>query len=449
MTAKNYNKTSVLIVGAGAAGLACAIAAKKANPGLDICVIDKGPDLGNHSLSGAVLEPEAAHRILALVKDNWQEDEGVKEVLARKVERDDVLFLPGKSWSLNLTPLIRAASALNLGPGQMRHDGDYIVSISKLTKWLGQQAKSLGVEVLCGFAAEDIRLGVNGKCAAGVKLVDCGLDKEGHKQPNYSPGELIEADIVVLAEGCDGLLTERFIEKAGLKRQTNQLYSVGVKELIKVSDEQYRLFGDNRVVHALGYPIWTPVAGPGIFGGGLMYSYGNNCITVGMIVGLDWRENDFNPQDALTHFKNHAFVKQFIDGGKVIEAGAKMIPEGGFYAIPRDRESNAIGCGNVIILGDSAGFVNMLKIKGLHNALDSGRIAGEAVAKTAANPAGAALAYTEILEQSAVIKEMRQARKYRQVIAKFGNFAGLPLSVFANMLPLFETEPDYKAMRRV
>ncbi|OHD64591.1 MAG: electron transfer flavoprotein [Spirochaetes bacterium RBG_13_51_14] len=448
MIQEKFSRTSVLVVGAGPAGLACAISAKRKDPQLEICVIDKGSDPGNHNLSGAVLEPDAARGLIDVLKENWQDDELFIDVFNRAVERDDILFFLGKKCKLNIGPLIRFAGMCKLPIGNMRHDGDYIVSISRLAKLLGREARRLGIEVLFGFPAEDIILSDDGSKAMGVKLVDQGLDKEGNKQPNYSAGEIIEADVIVLAEGCDGLVTERFIEKALLKRKTNQLYSIGVKEVIKVSEEQYERFGDNRVVHALGYPVWTPVLGPGMFGGGLMYSYGDNCIAVGMIVGLDWKEFDFNPQDALTHFKNHPFVNQFINDGKVIETGAKMIPEGGFYAIPRDSETNSIGKGNVIIIGDGAGLVNMLKIKGLHNAIHSGLIAGEVIAETIKVPVTAAQRFTEIIDHSITMKEMKQAGTFRQTIAKFGNMAGFPLSVFGGLLPLFRTEPDYRTMRK-
>jgi electron-transferring-flavoprotein dehydrogenase len=446
---QDCNRTSVLIVGAGPAGLSCAIAIKQASPETEVVVIDKAPDLGNHNFSGAVLEPSSIHRLLDAALPDWREKDEAKEILSRTVEKDDVFFLPCSRSSIQLLPLLKLAGIFKLSPGEMRHQGDYIVSISKLSKWLGQIAKDMGVELYFGFAASEVIPAEGSRLAAGVRLVDQGLTKEGEKQPNYAPGELIKADLIVLAEGCDGLVTERFIEQAGLERQAGQMFSVGVKEVIKVSEEQYQLFGDRRVVHALGYPIWTPIIGPGMFGGGLMYSYGENTIAVGMIVGLDWKEYDFNPQDALTHFKNHAFVKPFIEGGKVIEAGAKMIPEGGLFAVPRDTQTNAIGKGNVLILGDSAGFVNMLKIKGMHNALDSGRVAAEAILKTLANPEEAAVAYTELLERSEVMKEMKQAKKYRQTIARFGNLFGLPLSVISKLLPRFELEPDYQAMRRV
>jgi electron-transferring-flavoprotein dehydrogenase len=375
---KDYSKVSVLVVGAGPAGLATAIRLKTTNPDIDVCVVEKSADLGNHNLSGAVLEAEPLHTLLDSAAPGWQESDAAKDVLANKIDKDDIMFLLGKKMAFNIFFAIKLCKSLGLGFGDMIHKGDYSISISKLTKWMGRIAKDLGAEVLTGFGAEDIML--NGSAqAAGIKLVDQGLDKEGNKQSNYIEGEIIGADFVVLAEGCDGLLTEKFVEKAHLQRQSPQLYSVGVKELIKVSPEQYNKFTSGRVVHAMGYPIWTPVIGPGMFGGGIVYAGAQDHLSVGMIIGADWKYSDLNVQDALTNFKNHRFVKQFIEGGTVVEAGAKMIPEGGYYAIPRDPETGSIGKGNVMILGDSAGFVNMHKIKGLHNAIDSGMQAAKAI----------------------------------------------------------------------
>ena len=443
--AKSYNKVSVLVVGAGPAGLAAAMTAKKQNPELDVCVIDKAADPGNHNLSGAVLETDPIHKLLDSVKSDWAETDEAKAVFGRKVEKDAVLFMLGKKMSFNIIPAIKIAGMMKLGFGQMVHHGDYIVSISKLTAYMTSVAKEIGVEVITGFAAQDILLDADG-CATGVKLIDQGLDKEGNKQPNYLPGETIEADVVVLAEGCDGLLSEKFIEKANLTRQAEQLYSVGVKEVIRVTDEQYEKFGNNRVVHAMGYPLWTPVIGPGMFGGGIMYAMGDNLIAVGMIVGLDWKYCDFNAQDALARFKEHSFVKKFIDGGIVTEAGAKMIPEGGYYAIPRDPATDAVGKGNVVILGDSAGLVNMNKIKGLHNAILSGIAAGEAIAENSEYRKTIAGIYTKRLETAGVLKEMATAKNFRQTVAKFGPLQGMPMSVFGPLLPKFNVEPDYETM---
>ena len=444
MATNNYNKVDCLIVGGGPGGLACAIQLKILRPQTEICVIEKGAELGNHNLSGLVLEKEPLHTLLDAASPGWRNTDAAKDVLANIVNKDDVLFLLGKKFGVNIHFAIRLAKLFGLGFGQMTHSGDYSTSISKLTKWLGQIAKALGIEVLCGFAAADILVNETG--ASAVKLVDQGLNKEKHKQPNYVEGETIETKFVVLAEGCDGLLTEKFVEKANLKRKVNQLYSVGVKELIKVSPEQYAKFTAGRVIHAMGYPLWTPVIGPGMFGGGIVYAGQAEHLIVGMIVGADWKYYDFNPQDALTLFKGHKHIKQFIDGGTVVEAGAKLIPEGGWYAVPRDPATESIGKGNCLIIGDSAGFVNMLKIKGLHNAIDSGMQAARAIAETADNPQAAALRYTDLILKSNVAKEMKRAAKFRQTVAKFGPLQGMPLSALGSFLPLFNTEKDYEAM---
>jgi electron-transferring-flavoprotein dehydrogenase len=442
---KDYSKVSVLVVGAGPAGLAAAIRLKTTNPDIDVCVVEKSADLGNHNLSGAVLEAEPLHTLLDSASPGWRESDAAKDVLANIIDKDDIMFLLGKKLAFNIFFAIKLCKSLRLGFGDMIHKGDYSVSISKLTKWLGQIAKDLRVEVLTGFGAEDIIL--NGSAqAAGIKLVDQGLDKEGNKQPNYVEGEINDADFIVLAEGCDGLLTEKFVEKAHLERQSPQLYSVGVKELIKVSPEQYGKFTSGRVVHAMGYPIWTPVIGPGMFGGGIVYAGAQDHLSVGMIIGADWKYCDLNVQDALTNFKNHRFVKQFIEGGTVVEAGAKMIPEGGYYAIPRDPETGSIGKGNVMILGDSAGFVNMHKIKGLHNAIESGMQAAKAIVHCLDNPEAAASKYTELVDQSNIAKEMKSAKNFRQTVAKFGPLQGMPLSILGGLLPKYKVEKDYEAM---
>lgn len=445
---QDYHNVSVLIVGAGPAGLSAAITLKKQAPETEIVVIDKAESAGHHNLSGAVLEPAALARLLDPVDPDWKESDDAKNVLVSTIDKDDVLFMLSNKFSFNIHFAIRMARMFKLGFGQMAHGGDYICSISKLTAWLSKIAVSMGIEVMYGFAAEDILWDNDKHMATGVKLVDQGLDKEGRKEQTYLAGEIIGADTILLAEGCDGLLAEKFIEKADLRREGQQLYSIGVKELIRVSDAQYAKFTKSRVVHAMGHPIWTPVLGPGMFGGGIMYPMGDNHIAVGMIVGLDYKHHDFNPQDALTRFKEHAFVKQFIDGGTVTEAGAKMIPEGGFYAIARCKETGTIGRSNVMLLGDSAGFVNMCKIKGLHNAIDSGMAAAEAINGHLDEPMGLARIYTRHLEQKGVLKDMESAKNFRQTVAKFGNLIGMPLSVLGGWLPKFKVEPDYQAMVR-
>lgn len=443
---QEFSKVSVLVVGAGPAGLAAAITAKRLNPKAEVCVIDKAAGPGHHNLSGAVLEAKSLAKLLDPVQPDWRSSDEAKAVLTATVDKDDVMFFCGQKRAFRIYPMLKMARAMKLGFGQMVHGGDYICSISKLTAWLCKVAASAGVEVMHGFSAEDILWDSVRHCATGVKLVDQGLNKEGHKERNYLAGETILADAVILAEGCDGLVSEKFVQKAGLVRQGHQLYSVGVKELIRVSETQYQQFTPGRVVHAMGWPLWTPVIGPAMFGGGIMYPMGDNHIAVGMIVGLDYKFCDFNPQDALTLFKEHTYVKQFIDGGTVTEAGAKMIPEGGLYAVPRCPETGTIGRGNVLLVGDSAGFVNMLKIKGLHNAIESGISAGTAAADALDAPVGLARIYTRLLEGSGVLKELASAKNFRQTVAKFGPLQGMPLSVLGGWLPQFRIEPDYATM---
>ncbi len=442
----DISNAQVLIVGAGPAGLACGIQLKVLSPETKVVVIEKAAEPGNHNLSGAVLEPEPFHTLLNAAAPGWQDTEQAKDVLANHINKDNVMFLLGKKLRFNIYFALRLAKLLGLNFGQMIHMNDYSVSISKLTKWMTQIAGDLGVEVLCGFAAAEILYDPTTGRTNGLKLVNQGLDKERNKQPNYIEGETIQASFIVLAEGCDGLLTEQLVEKAALRRQANQLYSVGVKELIRVSEKQYEKFGAGRVVHAMGYPIWTPVIGPAMFGGGIVYAGAKEHLSVGMIVGADWKYRNFNPQDALTRLKQHSFVKQFIDGGEVVEAGAKMIPEGGWYAVPRDPDTSAIGKANVMLLGDCAGFVNMLKIKGLHNAIESGILAAQTIAELPDTPAQAALNYTRLVEKSNIAKEMRRAAKFRQTVAKFGPLQGMPLSILGDLLPKFNIEPDFEAM---
>jgi electron-transferring-flavoprotein dehydrogenase len=196
----------------------------------------------------------------------------------------------------------------------------------------------------------------------------------------------------------------------------------------------------------MGYPLWTPVVGPAMFGGGTIFAADNDHLTIGMIVGLDFKYRDFNPQDALALFKQHSFVKQFIEGGTVVEAGAKMIPEGGLCSIPRDA-GGYIGKANCIIAGDSAGFVNMLKVKGLHNAIDSGIQAAKAIHESLSYPRQTAARYTTLINCSNIAKEMESARNFRQTVARLGPLFGMPLSVLGGLLPKFKIEEDYKALR--
>ncbi|MFA6003839.1 MAG: electron-transfer flavoprotein:ubiquinone oxidoreductase [Elusimicrobiota bacterium] len=441
----DMDRVDALVVGAGPAGLAAAIALKKKRPELSVCVVDKAGELGQHNLSGAVLEAGPLEGLLDLAAPGWRDTAPASEVLGRRVEQDDLLMFLGGRHSLSLNLLVELGGRLGLSLGAMRHKGDAIVSISKLTRWLGSVAGSVGVEVLTGFGVERVTPGQPGEPGL-VKFVDQGRDREGREQLNFLAGDTVAARFVILAEGCDGAVTEELVRTLPLQRATPQVFSVGIKEVIHVSSQQYKGFGDKRVVHSLGYPLWTPLLGPSMFGGGLMYSYGQDQIAVGMIVGADWIYRDFNPEDALALWKRHPAVQRYIAGGQTVAAGAKMIPEGGCRAWPRDPATGSIGRGNVLIVGDSAGFVDMHSIKGLHNGVLSGLLAAEAVASCLERPNDAAAEYTRGVEESVVGARLRAASNFRQIIARLGPTLGAALSPWARWLPALITEPDYEAM---
>lgn len=450
---ENYSHVTALVVGAGPAGLSTAIAVKSGNRDIDVAVLEKGNSIGNHNLSGAVIEFAPLNRLLNEAKPDWRGIKDAEDIFSRRVKSDDLCFLAGKERSVNISPLVRIGKWFRLPFGDMDNYDNHIVSISELTRFLGEIALSLGVEIYTGFGVREIVYDkIKGK-VNGVRLVDQGIDREGATLPNYVKGEEITADIIILAEGANGLVTEDFIMKAGLKRKINQVFSVGVKEIIKVSDSRYKQFGENRVLHTIGYPLWLPIVGPTIFGGGFVYSYGKDQISIGIIAGADWKYCNFNPQKALEDFKQHRFIRQFIEGGKLIEAGVKIIPEGGYYAIPRyngqyigNKAGNTIGYKNVIIAGDGAGFVNMRKMKGLHNAVESGMIAGRSAVQCIDRPDKAAEIYTELLERSSVMDEMRSSKNFRSIVARFGPMAGLSLSIIGRFLPIIDVEKDSKTM---
>jgi electron-transferring-flavoprotein dehydrogenase len=427
---EELNKVDVLFIGAGPSSLAGAIKLKRllneAGRKESVVVIEKAAKPGQHSLSGAVFEAQVLDELIP----DWQksEDKFITQMLANQVKHDETVFL--RANQANKIPE-------SVVPAPMRHIGNYAISLSEMINWLNEIAVGLGVEIFNGFAAKE--LVIENKRVKGVKLDDKGLDKERHKLPNYISGDVIEAKVTILGEGSAGQLGEKLIKELDSSRKNTQIFSLGVKEIIRLPAENK--FGANHVVHTMGYPLPSD-----IFGGGTLYSMSANEIAVALIISLDWKYCNLNPQQELQLLKSHPFVKTVIEGGQVIAYGAKTLPEGGYYSLADLYYDGAL------IIGDDAGLTNVRKLKGLHYAIKSGIVAGEAAfsAIKAQNFTKQTLkAYREGLENSFVIKEMKAAKNYRQVFSKFGLYGGVAASFCQSLFPRLGTEPDHENLRRV
>lgn len=430
----DLNKIDVLFVGAGPASLAGAIKLKQLlnekGKSSSVVVIEKAAKPGQHNLSGAIFEAG----ILDELVPGWRErkEDFVTKTLANEVKKDETIFLFGQNRSMRLPEM--------LVPAAMHNKGNYVISISEMVTWLSDIARKLGVEIYNGFAARNV-IFENG-AVKGVKLDDKGLDKEGRQQSNYLPGDVIEAKVTVFGEGSLGKRTEELVKQFGLNKGKNPpIYSVGVKEVIRLPEKNN--FGPNRVIHTLGSP-----APADIFGGGSLYSMGPNQVAVSLILALDWRYCDLNPQLELQLFKSHTLIKGMLEGGQVIAYGARTIPEGGYYSLPELATNGAV------IIGDAAGTANVKKLKGLHYAMKSGMLAAEAIAQALEKQdfsKQTLSTYQEQLSNSFIGKDLRAARNYRQVFGKTGRagfYLGAPLSFIQGLLPKLGTRPDHEAMTR-
>ena len=434
----NFKKMDVLFVGAGPACLASAIRLKKllnqSGRKESVAVVEKADKLGQHNLSGAVFEADILDELIP----DWKErkDAFVKKILSNRVKRNETFFLLGGKVALKLPQSIT--------PPYMRHKGDYVISISEMVNWLADIAKGLGVEVYTSFAVKEIV--VKNNVVEGVRLGDKGLSKEGKKLSNYTPGDMLEAKVTVLGEGSMGLLSEDLVKRFNLADGKNpQIYSLGVKEIIRLPEKNN--FGTNRVIYTSGFPNKTST--PDIFGGGTIFSMSANTIAIAIILALDWRYCDLSPQRELQLFKSHSLVKRLIKGGEVVSYGAKALPVGGFYAVPKLVTNGAI------IIGDAAGLTSVSKLKGLHYAIKSGMIAAEAIfeAILVGDYSSRTLqTYEDRLYKSFIMKDIRAARNYRQVFAKVGRvgvYLGAPLALVQQWFPFrLGTKKDYEGMSR-
>ncbi len=303
----------ILVVGAGPAGLAAALRAKQgataAGRELSVVVIDKAPAAGNHTLSGAAFEAACLDDLVP----GWKDLRNPFVTGLVPVERDDMYFLRAKAAN-RIPPLVV--------PSRMHHVGDYIISISRLTAFLAEQAEAAGVEVYHGYTARTLI--VEDGAVKGVRLAEVGLTHDGAPKGNHLASEEIRAPITILADGTHGVISSEFTERFG--RGVNpQVYSLGMKAIVQFPEASP--FGNNRVMHTLGYPM-----PPSVFGGGFMYSMGEKTVAVGLILGLDYKYGDLNPQREFETFRAHPFISRLLKGGTTVATGAKTIPEGGLYA---------------------------------------------------------------------------------------------------------------------
>lgn len=402
----------VLIVGAGPAGLAAAIKLKQLSSSISVCIIEKGSEVGAHILSGAVIEPRALNELLP----DWQQQASPLKV---PVTEDRFLFLSkDKAWAVPNFML----------PATMKNHHNYIASLGLVCRWLAEQAIALGVEIYPGFAANKIVFGDEGR-VMGVITGDMGVDKNGAPKANFTPGVALHAKYTLFAEGCRGYLAEQLMKQFGLRQNCDpQTYGLGIKELWQVEAAEHR---PGLVQHTAGWPLNNSV-----YGGSFIYHLDQQKVAVGFVIGLDYRNPYLDPFLEMQRFKTHPAIAPLFAGAKRLEYGARALNEGGLQSIPK-----LIFPGGALI-GCAAGFLNVAKIKGSHNAMKSGMLAAEAIVQALAkNSEGKVLleTYPTLLEQSWVYDELKSARNFRAYF-RHGLWSGtvlggLDLKLFKGKLP--------------
>jgi electron-transferring-flavoprotein dehydrogenase len=333
----------VVVVGGGPSGLAFSIRLKQLNPDAQICLLEKGAEIGSHSLSGAVMEPGP----LDALWPEWREN---KPDVCVPAGRDEVLFL-GQTKSRKLPT-----------PPQMKNHGNFIISLGALARRLGEHAENLGVDVFPGFPAAEA-LFDDGR-VIGVRCGDMGLESDGSPGPNYAPGVDIHAGLTVLAEGCRGSVSKTLINKYELdKNASPQTYGLGMKELWQLPEGRGE---PGKIQHTQGWPLDSRT-----YGGAFVYHLENDQVYVGFVVGLDYEDPAFSPFEAFQQFKHHPDMKALLEDGEILSSGARSLVEGGWQSLPTMEMPGAL------LVGDSAGTLNVPKIKGIHQAIRSGMEAAE------------------------------------------------------------------------
>ena len=389
----------VVVVGAGPSGLAAAIRVKQlaAEHGreVSVCVLEKGSEVGAHILSGAVFEPRALNELFP----DWQ---ARNAPLITPAQKDRFVFLTARSaWPLPTPP-------------QMHNAGNYIISLGNLCRWLASQAEALGVEIYAGFAAAEVLYGEDAS-VRGVATGDLGIGRDGRPIDRYQAGMELHARQTIFAEGCRGSLTKRLFERFDLRAGVDpQTYGIGIKELWEVQPGRHHA---GLVVHTIGWPLT-----PATYGGSFLYHLEDNQVAVGFVVGLDYRNPYLSPFEEFQRFKTHPAIRPTFEQGRRVSYGARALSEGGFQSIPR------LSFPGGVLVGDTAGFLNVPKIKGTHTAMKSGMIAAEAVFEHLASGSGAEVSsYAERLRRSWVYEELYRVRNIRPSF-RWGLFGALAYS---------------------
>jgi electron-transferring-flavoprotein dehydrogenase len=388
-----------LIVGAGPAGLAAAIrlgqlieedpATAERLGEVPVAVLEKGKAPGAHLLSGAVVNPRGLQR---LFKGRKRIDE---MPFYGEVHGEAVLFLTK-----------RRAVRIPTPPTMVNHR-NYVASVSQLGRWLAEEAEELGVTILPETSAEQLL--VDGGRVVGVRTGDRGRGRSGEELGNFEPGSDIAARITILAEGTQGHLTGAALERFGLRGEHPQVWALGVKEVWKVAKPL------DQVIHTMGWPL-RPAQRYREFGGSFVYPMGEDMVTIGMVVGLDYRDTELSVHDLLQELKTHPRINRILEGGERVQWGAKTIPEGGFVALPSRFHAPGL-----LLCGDGVGLVNVPALKGIHYAVESGRLAAEAAWRTLARGASgreALASYDASLRESFIWRDLREVRNMRQAFGR-------------------------------
>lgn len=383
----------VVIIGGGPSGLSCAIRLKQLRPDAQICVLDKGAEIGAHLLSGAVFEPRALNELMP----DWKE-RGAP--LKTAVTKDKFLFLTRKMAFRLPTP------------PQMHNKGNYVISLGEMGKFLSGEAEKLGIEIFAGFAASELLYDEN-DTIIGVATGDVGLDKNRQPTDRFMAGVEIHARQVILAEGCRGSLTKTLLAKFNLTENSDpQTYGLGVKEVWEIDKNLHQA---GLAIHTIGWPMDYKT-----YGGSFLYHYGENLVSLGYVVGLDYENPTLSPFQELQRWKHHPAIEKFLKNGRRISYGARTISEGGLQSLP------TLSVRGAMIIGDSAGFLNVPKIKGNHTAMKSGMLAAETLHEIWDNGDSHphCTHYADKIKNSWLWAELHKIRNIRPGF-KWGLFTGL------------------------